>query len=409
MKTLDIKTIRKDFPILDSEINGKKLVYLDSAATSQKPVKVIDRMAYFMTHENGTVRRGVYDLSVKSTQAFDETRKLVRSFINASREEEIIFTRGTTEAINLVAHSLCRHLAAKGEFEILISEIEHHANIVPWQINAEIFGAKIKVIPVLDNGELDLGQYQNLITSGKTKILAIGHVSNSLGTINPIKEMIKIAKQHHVITVVDGAQGVCHESVDVQDLDCDFYAFSGHKLYGPTGIGVLYGRYQLLEELPPYHGGGEMIETVSFEKTTYSKPPFKFEAGTPPIVEAIGLGEAIQYINKIGLSNIKKHEDYLLNYATNKLKQVEGLRIIGEAQNKASIISFVFDDIEAFDIGTMMNQYGIAIRTGHHCAQPVMKRFGLSSTARISFAMYNTEDDVDRAVDALQKLVKIFR
>jgi cysteine desulfurase / selenocysteine lyase len=409
MKTLDIKTIRKDFPILDSEINGKKLVYLDSAATSQKPISVIDRMAYFMTHENGTVRRGVYDLSVKSTQAFDETRKLVRSFINASREEEIIFTRGTTEAINLVAHSLCRHLAAKGEFEILISEIEHHANIVPWQINAEIFGAKIKVIPVLDNGELDLEQYQNLITSGKTKILAIGHVSNSLGTINPIKEMIKIAKQHHVITIVDGAQGVCHESVDVQDLDCDFYAFSGHKLYGPTGIGVLYGRYQLLEELPPYHGGGEMIETVSFEKTTYSKPPFKFEAGTPPIVEAIGLGEAIQYINKIGLSNIKKHEDYLLNYATNKLKQVEGLRIIGEAQNKASIISFVFDDIEAFDIGTMMNQYGVAIRTGHHCAQPVMKRFGLSSTARISFAMYNTEDDVDRAVDALQKLVKIFR
>ena len=409
MKTIDIKTIRKDFPILESEINGRKLVYLDSAATSQKPIPVIDRMADFMINENGTVRRGVYDLSVKSTQAFDEARKSIRSFLNAPREEEIIFTRGTTESINLVAHSLCHYLKSQGEFEILVSEIEHHANIVPWQINAELVGARIKVIPVLDNGELDQEEYKNLISSGKIKVLAIGHVSNSLGTVNPIKEMIKLARDQGVITLVDGAQGVCHSTVDVQDLDCDFYAFSGHKLYGPTGIGVLYGRYNLLEKLPPYHGGGEMIETVSFEKTTYAKPPFKFEAGTPAIVEAIGLGEAIKYINKIGMGNIKIYEDYLLNYTNKKLSQIEGLRIIGEARDKASIISFVFDDIEAFDIGTMMNQYGVAIRTGHHCAQPVMKRFGLSSTARISLAMYNTEDDIDRAVDALQKVVEIFR
>lgn len=406
---LDISTIRKDFPILDSKINGKDLTYLDSAATAQKPIQVIERMKEFMLKENGTVRRGVYDLSVKSTQAFDETRTLVKEFINANKEEEIIFTRGATESLNLAAHCLCQHFKNEAGFEILISEIEHHANIVPWQINAELVGAKIKVIPVKDNGELDQETYKELISSGKVKILALTQISNSLGTINPVKEMIKLARENNVISVIDGAQGICHGKVDVQDLDADFYAFSSHKLYGPTGIGVLYGKYELLEKLPPYHGGGEMIETVSFEKTTYAKLPFKFEAGTPPIIEGIGLGEAIKYLNKIGMNEIQAYENELLEYANKKCSEIEGLKIIGQAKNKASLISFVFDDIEAFDIGTMMNEHGIAIRTGHHCAQPVMKRYGLSSTARISLAFYNTKEDVDKCFEALKKVVQIFR
>lgn len=406
---IDIQTIRKDFPILDSKINGKDLTYLDSAATAQKPVHVIERMKSFMLTENGTVRRGVYDLSVKSTQAFDETRTLVKEFINAEKEEEIIFTRGATESLNLTAHCLCQYFKNEPGFEILISEIEHHANIVPWQINAELVGAKLKVIPVKDNGELDQDAYKQLINSGKVKILALGHISNALGTINPVKEMIELAHEKNIICVIDGAQGICHGKVDVQDLDADFYAFSAHKLYGPTGIGVLYGKHELLEKLPPYHGGGEMIETVSFEKTTYAKPPFKYEAGTPAIIEGVGLGEAIKYLNKIGMDKIQDYENELLEYATKKCSEVEGLKIIGQAENKASIISFVFDDIESFDIGTMMNEHGIAIRTGHHCAQPVMKRFGLSSTARISLAFYNTKEDIDKCFEALKKVVKLFR
>ncbi len=419
--------IRKDFPILDSQINGKKLVYLDSAATSQKPISVINKMRDFMLESNGTVRRGVYDLSVKSTQEFDRTRTLVQELLNSKDTEEIIFTRGTTEAINLIAFSLCEALrgnlspygthdtrksklrTSDKDFKILVSGLEHHANIVPWQIQAARIGAGIEVIPVLDNGELDQEAYFKLISSGKIKILALTHISNSLGTINPVKDMIKLARAYNVITVIDGAQGVNHSAVDVQDLDCDFYVFSGHKLYGPTGVGVLYGKREILEELPPYHGGGEMIDKVSFEKTSYGALPFKFEAGTPPIVEVIGLGNAIDYINAIGMDYITEIEDALHKSLEEKLLEIPGLKIIGQAKDKAAISSFVFSDIEAFDIGTMLNEHGIAIRTGHHCAQPVMRRFGISATSRASLAFYNNNDDIERFIEALNKTVKIFR
>ncbi len=417
---------RKDFPILDSKINGKKLVYLDSAATAQKPIQVIEAMRKFMVESNGTVRRGVYDLSTLSTQAFDATRERVRTFINAKSTQEIIFTRGTTEAINLVASSFCSalkgigsHLNTSNEprsplyteetIEILISGLEHHANIIPWQIHASRIGASLKVIPVLDNGELDQEAYQKLISSGKVKILALTHISNSIGTVNPIKEMIALAHKHNAVVLIDGAQGITHSKVDVQDLDADFYVFSGHKLYGPTGVGILYGKQTLLNAMPPYHGGGEMIEKVRHDKTVYAELPFKFEAGTPPIVEVIGLGEAIKYIESIGIDEIVVYEKDLHKYCENKLKEIEGLRIIGQAQNKASISSFVFDDIGSFDIGTMLNEHGIAVRTGHHCAQPVMERFGIDSTTRISIAFYNNIDDIDRCIEALKQTVKIFR
>ncbi len=417
---------RKDFPILDSEINGKKLVYLDSAATAQKPLAVIEAMRKFMLESNGTVRRGVYNLSTLSTQAFDIVRKQVRTFINAKSSKEIIFTRGSTEAINLVATSFCSalrgigsHLNTSNEprsplyteanIEILISGLEHHANIIPWQIHANRIGASLKVIPVLDNGELDQEAYKKLISSGKVKVLALTHISNAIGTINPIKEMIALAHKHNAVVLIDGAQGITHTKVNVQDLDADFYVFSGHKLFGPTGLGVLYGKQELLNVMPPYHGGGEMIERVRHDKTTYAELPFKFEAGTPPIVEVIGLGEAIKYIENIGIEQITDYQRALHLYCENKLQKIEGLRIIGEASNKASISSFVFDDIGSFDIGTMLNEHGIAVRTGHHCAQPVMDRFGIDSTTRISIAFYNNVDDIDRCIEALEQTVKIFR
>lgn len=407
---INIKNLRKDFPILDSEINGNKLVYLDSAATAQKPIIVIDRMRDFMLNSNGTVRRGVYDLSVKSTQAFDAVRAQVAKFINAKSPSEIIFTRGTTEAINLVASSFTEMLKERNETgEILLSTIEHHANIVPWQLNAKKINAEIKVIPVLDNGDLDLDAYRKLIASGKVKILAITHIANSIGTINPIKEIIAIARQHQVPVLIDGAQGITHSIVDVQDLDADFYVFSGHKLYGPTGVGVLYAKNKFLDSMPPYHGGGEMIEKVSFEKTTYAKAPFKFEAGTPPIVEVIGLGAALEYINNAGMQNIIDYENSLKDYALAKCAEIEGLKIIANPKNRAGIISFVFDDIGTYDIGTMLNENGIAIRTGHHCAQPTMARFGVDSTSRISIAFYNNQEDIDLCFTALQKVVKMFR
>ena len=418
----DLGKYRADFPIL----NNKDLVYLDSAATAQKPLCVIEAMRKFMLESNGTVRRGVYDLSVKSTQAFDTVREKVRAFINASSTKEIIFTRGTTEAINLVATSFCSALRGIGshlntsneprsplytdsEIEILISGLEHHANIVPWQINATRIGATLKVIPVLDNGELDQEAYTKLISSGKVKILALTHISNALGTINPIKEMITLAHKHNVVVLVDGAQGITHTRVDVQDSDADFYVFSGHKLYGPTGVGVLYGKEELLNAMPPYHGGGEMIERVRFDQTSYAELPFKFEAGTPPIVEVIGLGEAIKYIEGIGMQHIADYERFLHEYCENKLQEIDDLRIIGQAQDKASISSFVFDDIGSFDIGTMLNEHGIAVRTGHHCAQPVMDRFGIDSTTRISIAFYNNREDIDRCIEALKLTVKMFR
>lgn len=407
---MNIQELRKDFPILDSEINAKRLVYLDSAATSQKPISVIDTMRDFMLYSNGTVRRGVYDLSVKSTQAFDDTRIELAKFINAASPNEIIFTRGTTEAINLVASSFTEMLRMENETgEILLSTIEHHANIVPWQLNAKKINAEIKVIPILDSGDLDLDAYDKLISSGKVKILALTHIANSIGTINPIKEIIAIAHQHQVPVLIDGAQGITHSIVDVQDLDADFYVFSGHKLYGPTGVGVLYAKSKFLDAMPPYHGGGEMIEKVSFKQTTYAQAPFKFEAGTPPITEVIGLGAAIKYINNAGMQNIIDYENSLRDYALSKCTEIEGLKIIGNPKNRAGIISFVFDDIGSFDIGTMLNEAGIAIRTGHHCAQPTMARFGIDSSSRISIAFYNNQEDIDLCFSALKRTVRLFR
>lgn len=423
---LDIAKIRKDFPILDSEIDGKKLVYLDSAATSHKPLQVINRMKEFMENENGTVRRGVYSLSVKSTQAFDEARKKVQSFINAAKQEEIIFSRGTTESINIVASSLCAALksekgvsSAKGKksdlyqegpVEIVVTEMEHHANIVPWQLNASLYPEiSVTKAPITDSGELELETLYSLLEKPEVKVLAITHIANSLGTINPVKEIIAKAHEQGVIVLLDGAQGITHAQVDIQDLDADFYTFSGHKLYGPTGVGVLYGKKDLLEKLPPYHGGGEMIQKVSFDDTSFADLPFKFEAGTPAIAEVIGLGAAIDYVNEIGMENIIAHETELHKYMEAELLKIEGLKIIGNASNKASLTSFVFDDVEAFDIGTIINQYGIAIRTGHHCAQPVMDRFSLSSTSRASLAFYNTKEDIDAFVAALKKTLEMFR
>jgi cysteine desulfurase/selenocysteine lyase len=422
----DHQKIRVDFPILDSIINDNKLTYLDNAATTHKPLSVIEAVAKFQKEANGTVRRGVYDLSVKSTQEFDKARAKVKDLINASSTQEIIFTRGTTESINLVA--FCLTEALKGnlspvstsggrksklqtdkEVEIVITSMEHHANIVPWQINSQRLGLKTSFIPVTDKGELELEALYNILKKDSVRILALTHVSNSLGTVNPIKEIIKEAHKNNVIVIVDGAQGISHTKVDVQDLDADFYVFSGHKLYAPTGVGVLYGKKSLLEELPPYHGGGEMINIVKPEHTSYAELPFKFEAGTPAISSVIGLGYAIDYINSIGLEQISKYEDYLYKHAIEKTKEIEGFRIIGQATNKAAILSFVFEDIEAFDIGTMLNQYGVSIRTGHHCTQPLMNRYNVSSTARASFAFYNNEQDVEVFAETLKKVVKIFR
>lgn len=405
---IDIKKIRGDFPILDTLVSGKSLIYLDSAATSMKPLSVINRMERFMREENSTVRRGVYNLSNFSTKAFDAVRGSLKNFINAKEASEIIFTRGCTESINLVADSFSRAFINSGD-EILISAIEHHANIVPWQLACEKRGAELKVIPVKDNGELDFEAFKNLISSSKVKILALTHVSNSLGTVNPIKKMIEIAHDHDVPVLIDAAQSVQHMRIDVQDLDIDFLVFSGHKLYGPTGIGVLYGKRKFLDAMPPYHGGGEMIDKVSFKKTTYAPLPFKFEAGTPPIVEVIGLGEAIKYIEEIGFSKIETYEKYLLDYATHKALEIEGLKIIGQAPSKASLISFVIEGVDSFDLGTLINEYGVAIRIGHHCAQPVMERFGIIATARISMAFYNTTEDLDRFFEALKSVLGILR
>ncbi len=417
--------IRAEFPILDSTINDNKLIYLDNAATTHKPLSVINAISQFSKTSNGTVRRGVYDLSVKSTQEFDGARAKVRKLINAKDSSEIIFTRGTTESLNLIAFSLTEalkgklsphatdgkasKLQTKEEVQILITGMEHHANIVPWQINAQRLGLKTKFIPVLENGELDLDFLFKALKEKETRILAINHVSNALGTINPIKEIVKKAHESNVIVVTDGAQGISHEKVDVQDFDTDFYVFSGHKFYGPTGVGVLYGKSKLLKEMPPYHGGGEMINIVKPESTSYADLPFKFEAGTPAIAGVIGLGYAIDYINSIGIDEIKKYESSLYQKAKTELEKIEGLRIIGQAKNKAAILSFVFDDIEAFDIGTMLNQHGISIRTGHHCTQPLMQRYGVSSTARASFSFYNNEADLDAFVTGLKKIIGMFR
>lgn len=400
---LDIETIRKDFPLLSREVNGKPLVYLDNGATAQKPRQVINAISHYYELENANVHRGVHFLSQLATDQFEAARETVRKFMNAAHLHEVIFTRGTTEAINLVAHSFGRAFVKQGD-EILISAMEHHSNIVPWQMMCELYGATLKVIPYNGKGELILEDYQKLLTE-KTKLVSVTHISNALGTINPVKEMIRMAHEKNIPVMIDGAQAAPHTIIDVQELDADFYAFSGHKVFGPTGIGILYGKESLLNAMPPYHGGGEMIKTVTFEKTTYNELPHKFEAGTPDIAGVIGLGEAIKYITALGIENIAAWEHELLEYATEKLLQIPGLRIIGTAENKASVISFMVGNIHPYDLGVLVDKMGIAIRTGHHCAQPIMDHFCIPGTARASFAFYNTKADVDALITALNKAV----
>jgi cysteine desulfurase/selenocysteine lyase len=403
----DVARVREDFPILHRLVRGKPLVYLDNAATTQKPSAVIDRIVRYYSEENANVHRGVHYLSEVATAAYEGARTVVKNVIKARSEKEIVFTRGTTEGINLVAYSYGRGHVGEGD-EIIISAIEHHSNIVPWQMLCAEKKAKLLVIPVNDAGEVVVDEYAKMLT-GRTRIVALGHASNALGTINPIKKMIRMAHDAGAITVIDGAQGVPHLSIDVQDLDCDFYAFSGHKVYGPTGIGVLFGKEALLDAMPPYQGGGDMILSVSFEKTTYNSLPYKFEAGTPNIEGVVGLAAALEYVGGLGIENVAAHEHGLLTYATARLQEIDGLRIIGTARTKASVISFVLEGVHPHDIGTVVDQEGIAIRTGHHCAQPLMMRFNVPATGRASFGLYNTREEADALVTALRKVVEVFR
>jgi len=401
----DVEGVRWDFPILNQEIRGKPLVYLDNAATSQKPRRVINTMAAYYEHDNANVHRGVHSLSARATFAYERARGKVHKFLNAPDMHQIVFTRGTTEAINLVAQSWGRVNLKPGD-EILITEMEHHSNIVPWQLLCEQTGARLAVAPVTDAGELDLEIFEKKL-SPRTKLVGVVHISNALGTVNPVKEISRLAHAHGAVVLVDGAQATPHVRIDVQDIDCDFYAFSGHKVYGPTGIGALYGKRSLLEAMPPWQGGGEMILSVSFEKTTYNELPYKFEAGTPAIAAAIGLGEAIDYLAGFDFDALMEHEDDLLAYAEDALRTIPGLRIIGTAKEKAGLHSFVIDGVHPHDIGTILDHEGVAVRTGHHCAQPVMNRFGVPATARASFAIYNTRDDVDRLIEGLASVQKM--
>lgn len=393
--------IRNDFPILSEMINNKPLVYLDNAATTQKPIQVIQAMNNYYMHLNANVHRGVHTLSQNATNEFELARKLVQDLIYAKEQEEIIFTRGTTESINLVASSFCDKFLAKDD-EIIISELEHHSNIVPWQLAQEKIQFKIRVIPITQSGELDIETFKTLLNN-KTKLVAVAHISNALGTINPIKEIIELSHHKGAAVLIDGAQGVPHMKINVQDLDCDFYAFSGHKMYAPMGVGVLFGKRKYLDQMPPYHGGGEMIKEVSFEGTTFNEIPFKFEAGTPSVSDVIGLKSAIEYINNIGFDLIQKHEDFLMHYTTEKLMEINGLKIYGTSKNKAGSISFNINNIHPFDIGTLLDQLGIAIRTGHHCAQPVMKHYNIVGTARVSFAIYNTIEEIDFFIESVKR------
>lgn len=402
----DVERIREDFPILRQQVRGKPLIYLDNAATSQKPKIVIDTITQYYLAMNSNVHRGIHFLSEQATQAYEGARDKVRRFLNAADVREIIFVRGTTEGINLVAQSYGRAFLKEGD-EILISAMEHHSNIVPWQILCEQVGTRLRVIPINDDGELLMDEYEKLLNE-KTKLVSVVHVSNVLGTINPVKQVIEMAHRLNVPVLVDGAQAAPHLPVDVQALGCDFYVFSGHKLFGPTGIGVLYGKAELLEAMPPYQGGGEMIRAVTFEKTLYNTIPFKFEAGTPHIEGAIGLGAAIDYLGGIGLERTAAYEQDLLAYATERLSAIPGLRIIGTAKEKASVLSFVLDHVHAHDIGTILDHEGIAIRAGHHCAMPLMKRFNVPATARVSLAFYNTREEIDTLVKAIYKAKEMF-
>jgi cysteine desulfurase/selenocysteine lyase len=402
----DVQAIRCDFPILRERVHDKPLVYLDNAATTQKPRRVIDRLNAFYRRENANVHRGVHLLSERATDAYEDARRTVCRFLNAADPKEIVFVRGTTEAINLVAQSYGRTHVGSGD-EIVITTMEHHSNIVPWQIVCEQTGARLRVAPMTDDGDIDLDAYEALL-SARTKIVAVVHVSNALGTINPIAEIVRIAHAGGIPVLVDGAQAVAHMPVDVRALDCDFYAFSGHKVFGPTGIGVLYARASLLDAMPPYQGGGDMISAVTFERTLYNVPPYKFEAGTPDIAGAIGLAAALQYVEAIGLDHVRAHEHELLAYGTAALSQVPGLRLTGTAAHKAGILAFVLEGVHPHDIGTILDREGVAIRTGHHCCQPLMDRLGVPATARASLALYNTREEVDALARALDKVREVF-
>ncbi|MCK5120384.1 MAG: cysteine desulfurase [Methylococcales bacterium] len=406
MTTFPIEKIRADFPILKEKIRNKPLVYLDNAATCQKPQAVIDSISHLYMHEYANVHRGVHTLSVKATDRYEGAREKVKNFINASSTKEIIFVKGTTEAINLIAQTFGKANIKKGD-EILITAMEHHSNIVPWQMLCEETGAILKVAPINLQGELIFDEFEKMI-SDKTKLVSVVHMSNALGTINPVKKIIAAAKAKNIPVLLDGAQAVPHMSVDVQALDCDFYAFSGHKLYAPSGIGVLYGKQALLEAMPPYQGGGDMIRKVTFEETEYNALPYKFEAGTPSIADVVGLGAAIDYLTEVGMDNIAAYEAELLDYATEKAQKIEGLRIIGEAKDKGAILSFVLDKIHPHDIGTMLDSLGIAVRAGHHCAMPVMDFFEVPATARASFAMYNTKEEIDVLMNGIEQLIEVF-
>jgi cysteine desulfurase/selenocysteine lyase len=403
---LDVERVRADFPILKLKVNGKPLVFLDNAASSQMPQPVIDRLIKYQTSEHANIHRAVHYLSEKATSEYEAARRKAQRFINASDEHQVIFTSGTTEGINLVAHGYGRKFIGEGD-EIILTTLEHHSNIVPWQMLAQEKGATIRVVPINDRGELDVAEYKRLFNA-RTRFVGVGHVSNALGTINPIKELIAIAHEHGAPVLIDGAQAAPHMKVDVQDLDCDFYAFSGHKVCGPTGIGILYGKAALLEQMQPFKGGGDMILSVTFEKTTYNTIPHKFEAGTPPIAAAIGMGEAMDYVSGIGIDTIAAHETDLLDYATDQVNRLKGVRIIGTAECKAAVLSFVVDSVHPHDVGTLLNEEGVAIRTGHHCAQPVMQRFKVPATCRASFAFYNTMSEVDALVAAIRKVQKVF-
>jgi cysteine desulfurase / selenocysteine lyase len=402
----NVQKIRKDFPILELEVHGRPLVYLDSAATSQKPQVVLDAIHRYYTEQNANVHRGVHYLSQLATREYEEARVKVQHFINAAEPHEVIFTRSTTEGINLVANSYGRKFIHEGD-EIIISAMEHHSNIVPWQMLSEQTGAKLRVIPINDDGELMVDEFIQMLNP-RVKLVSIVHLSNALGTLVPVKRIIELAHSHDVPVLLDGAQAAPHIKVDVRELDCDFYAFSGHKMCGPTGIGVLYGKSELLNAMPPFMGGGDMIASVTFEKTTYNVLPAKFEAGTPHIEGAIGIGVAIDYLISIGLDRIGAYEHELLEYATEVISPIPGIRIIGTAREKASVLSFTLDHIHPHDLGTILDQEGIAIRAGHHCAQPVMKRFGIPATARASFAFYNTKEEVDALAAGIQKAIEIF-
>jgi cysteine desulfurase/selenocysteine lyase len=402
---LDVERIRKDFPILHQEVHGRPLVYLDSAATSQKPQVVLDALADYYARDNANVHRGVHQLSERATDAYEGARARIQRFLNAAHPREIVFVRGTTEGINLVAQTYGRRMVGPGD-EVIITALEHHSNIVPWQMLCEETGATLRVVPIDDAGEVDVDAYEQLLGE-RTRLVAVAHVSNALGTIVPVKRMIEAAHRRGIAVLVDGAQAAPHLRVDVRDLDCDFYTFSGHKTYGPTGIGVLYGKTTLLEAMPPYQGGGDMIKSVSFEKTVYNDLPYKFEAGTPNIAGAIGLGVALEYLDGLGLDRVAAHEHALLVHGTERLSALPGLRLVGTAREKASVLSFLVDGVHAHDVGSILDREGIAVRTGHHCAMPVMTRFGIAATARASLAVYNTREDIDALVEGLAKVREI--